>query len=237
MSMLQCWTGGMVMLLVLGQGAQAGMTASQSNDPNVDLTASLTALLGRETSGLGAVDPARLQELATAPVRTAAKTVKANKAAAVKAPAGPTYDEAWLASLPVPQENPQFDCLATALYFEARGESVKGQVAVAEVILNRVDLPNYPRTICGVVNQRGAGGCQFSYVCDGLSDAIREPAAWERAARIAGAMMQGAPRILTDGATHFHTPAVRPDWSRRFAHTATIGAHIFYRQPIRTAMN
>lgn len=225
------------MLLVLGQGAQAGMTASQSNDPNVDLTASLTALLGRETSGLGAVDPARLQELATAPVRTAAKTVKANKATAVKAPAAPTYDEAWLASLPVPQENPQFDCLATALYFEARGESVKGQVAVAEVILNRVDLPNYPRTICGVVNQRGAGGCQFSYVCDGLSDAIREPAAWERAARIAGAMMQGAPRILTDGATHFHTPAVRPDWSRRFAHTATIGAHIFYRQPIRTAMN
>jgi len=225
------------MLLVLGQGAQAGMTASQSNDPNVDLTASLTALLGRETSGLGAVDPARLQELATAPVRTAAKTVKANKAAAAKAPAAPSYDEAWLASLPVPQENPQFDCLATALYFEARGESVKGQVAVAEVILNRVDLPNYPRTICGVVNQRGAGGCQFSYVCDGLSDAIREPAAWERAARIAGAMMQGAPRILTDGATHFHTPAVRPDWSRRFAHTATIGAHIFYRQPIRTAMN
>jgi spore germination cell wall hydrolase CwlJ-like protein len=50
-------------------------------------------------------------------------------------------------------------------------------------------------------------------------------------------MMSGAPRLLTDGATHFHTPKVRPDWSRRFAHTATIGSHIFYRQPIRTAMN
>ena len=223
----------MVMLLALGHGAHAGMTVGRSNDPAVDLTANLTALLGRETSGLGAVEPARLQALAApAPAKAARKTARKAPAAAA-----PTYDQAWLSALPQPKQDAQFTCLATALYFEARGESIKGQVAVAEVILNRVDLPSYPGTVCGVVQQAGSGGCQFSYVCDGVSDRSREPAAWDRAARIAGAMLGGAPRSLTQGATHFHTPAVRPSWSRRFAHTATIGSHIFYRQPVRTAMN
>ena len=138
--------------------------------------------------------------------------------------------EAWLMAQPTPAGDADWQCLTEALYFEARGESLDGQIAVAEVILNRVDSPLYPRTVCGVVKQRGGGGCQFSYVCNGKTR-MREKDAADLAGRIARAMLDGAPRLLTDGATHFHTRAVRPDWSRRFPRTATIGAHAFYRHP------
>ncbi len=138
---------------------------------------------------------------------------------------------AWLMAQPAPNGDAEWQCLTEALYFESRGESLEGQIAVAEVILNRVDSPLYPRSICGVVKQRGGGGCQFSYVCDGRADRMREKAAADLAGRIARAMMDGAPRLLTDGATHFHTRAVRPGWSKRFPQTASIGAHVFYRHP------
>lgn len=138
--------------------------------------------------------------------------------------------EEWLMAQPAPDGDAEWQCLKEALYFEARGESLEGQIAVAEVILNRVDSPLYPRTVCGVVKQRGGGGCQFSYVCDGRTR-MREAGAADLAGRIARAMLDDAPRLLTDGATHFHTRAVRPGWSRKFSHTASIGAHLFYRQP------
>jgi spore germination cell wall hydrolase CwlJ-like protein len=138
--------------------------------------------------------------------------------------------EAWLMAQPAPAVDAEWQCLTEALYFEARGESLDGQIAVAEVILNRVDSPLYPRTVCGVVKQRGGGGCQFSYVCSG-SKRMREKGPADLAGRIARAMLDGAPRVLTDGATHFHTKGVRPSWSRRFDRTAAIGAHFFYRHP------
>jgi spore germination cell wall hydrolase CwlJ-like protein len=112
--------------------------------------------------------------------------------------------EDWLMAQPTPTGGADWQCLTEALYFEARGESLQGQIAVAEVILNRVDSPLYPRTVCGVVKQRGSGGCQFSYICDGRTDRMRERQAADVAGRIAQAM--------------------------RFAHTTTIGAHVFYRK-------
>lgn len=136
----------------------------------------------------------------------------------------------WLAAQPAPEGDAQWQCLTEALYFEARGESLEGQIAVAEVILNRADSPLYPSSVCGVVKQRGGGGCQFSYVCNGKSR-MREKGAADLAGRIARAMLDGAPRVLTDGATHFHTRSVRPSWSKRFPKTAAIGVHLFYRQP------
>jgi spore germination cell wall hydrolase CwlJ-like protein len=138
--------------------------------------------------------------------------------------------EEWLMAQPRPTGDEQWQCLTEALYFEARGETLQGQIAVAEVILNRVDSPLYPRTVCGVVKQRGGGGCQFSYVCNGRTK-MREKGAADLAGRIARAMLDGAPRVLTDGATHFHTRGVKPSWSKRFSRTAAIGAHLFYRQP------
>lgn len=139
--------------------------------------------------------------------------------------------EDWLMAQPDPTGTADWTCLTEAIYFEARGESLQGQVAVAEVILNRVDNPLYPRSVCGVVKQRGSGGCQFSYICDGRTDRMRERVPADLAGRIARAMLDGAPRVLTEGATSFHTRAVRPSWSRRYIQTAAIGAHVFYRKP------
>lgn len=123
----------------------------------------------------------------------------------------------------------ELKCLAEALYFEARGESLQGQKAVAEVILNRRDSGKFPGSVCGVVKQGNKGGCQFSYHCGGNSRAIREKGAFLRAKRVAEAALNGAPRTLTGGATYFHTGAVRPSWSRKFTRTTRIGSHIFYR--------
>ena len=214
------------MLLALAGGVRAEMTVSQSNDPTAAVGMNLTALLGQEKAALGAVSGARLEAIVTPPVAKA-KT-KGGQIA---------FDTVWLASQPAAKGGAEFECLATALYFEARGEGIKGQAAVAEVILNRVESPQFPRTICGVVNQSNGRGCQFSYTCDGYADRIREQGAWSVARKVARAMIDGAPRQLTDGATYFHTPSVRPSWARRFELTAKIGRHIFYRAPIQTAMN
>ena len=113
-------------------------------------------------------------------------------------------------------------CLSEALYFEARGEGAQGQRAVAEVILNRVDHPRFPKTVCGVVNQRG----QFTY---NKNARIREKGSFARVQQVALAALSGAPRTLTDGATYFHTGRVSPSWTRRFERTTRIGSHIFYR--------
>ncbi|SDW21569.1 Cell Wall Hydrolase [Albimonas donghaensis] len=129
----------------------------------------------------------------------------------------------------------QWACLTEALYFEARGETLAGQVAVAEVILNRVDRADYPNTVCKVVRQGASTArryaCQFSYKCDGKSDAMNERGAYKRVGKVARAMMDGRARTITDGATHYHADHVRPRWAKKFPKTASIGDHIFYRAP------
>ena len=127
----------------------------------------------------------------------------------------------------------EWACLREAIYFEARGEPVEGQVAVAEVVLNRRDGDTYPDTVCAVVRQ-GTGrihACQFSYTCDGIPEAVSDPAAWDLAGRIARAMIDGAPRRVTHEATHYHADYVDPYWARAFPRTAEVGRHIFYRAP------
>lgn len=152
---------------------------------------------------------------------------------------GITYSHEWLAQLPKPQGGAEWRCLAEALYFEARGESIKGQFAVAEVIMNRVNSTRYPDTICGVINQ-GTGrkyACQFTYTCDGHAEIIAEPKAFERVGKIAKVTMKAEKRPLTKGATHYHTKAVSPNWARVYPRTATIGFHHFYKQPTRISSN
>ena len=154
-------------------------------------------------------------------------------------PAEIGYSRDWLDAQPAVKGDDQWACLAEALYFEARGESVKGQFAVAEVILNRVDSPRFPDTVCGVINQ-GTGrkyACQFTYTCDGFKEIINEPRAFKRVGKIAKVMVSGAPRDLTDGATFYHTRAVSPRWSRKFTRTTSIGQHHFYRPPTRVSLN
>jgi hypothetical protein len=122
------------------------------------------------------------------------------------------YDRGFLAGLPAASGGEDWQCLTEALYFEARGEDTRGIFAVAEVILNRVDSGRFPDSVCAVVNQ-GTGEkyqCQFTYTCDGLAETIREPRAWRRVGKVARLMLDGAPRMLTNGATHYHTLAVDP---------------------------
>lgn len=126
-------------------------------------------------------------------------------------------------------------CLAQAIYYEARGESQRGQVAVAEVVMNRVRSSAYPNSICEVVYQGSTRvtGCQFTFTCDGSLNQRPRGRGWERAQRTATAMMLGYHRPITQNATHYHTHAVNPVWNSGLVETTNIGSHVFYRFPNR----
>jgi hypothetical protein len=123
-------------------------------------------------------------------------------------------------------------CLAEAVYFEARGEAVRGQMAVAQVVLNRAFSGKYPETVCGVVyqNKHRHLACQFTFACDNNKDVIREPEMWERARKIAKAMLDGQlwlPEV--DKSTHYHAYWVRPSWVNEMKRMYKTGVHTFYR--------
>ncbi len=122
-------------------------------------------------------------------------------------------------------------CLATAVYFEARSESEEGQLAVARVILNRVKDPEFPKTICGVVYQgaQNRHGCQFSFACDGRADQPKTRQAWSQAQRVASRAMAGQNDIaIMATATHYHADYVQPSWASTMKRLIKIGRHIFY---------
>jgi spore germination cell wall hydrolase CwlJ-like protein len=130
------------------------------------------------------------------------------------------------------------NCLATAVYFEARGESVVGQKAVAEVVVARTRVPGRPRTICGVVYEGShrKTGCQFSFTCDGVADKVRDRHAWRQAMLVAANVMRTGGKVnpVAGGATFYHADYVNPPWASRMIKVAEIGTHIFYRpQPGR----
>jgi spore germination cell wall hydrolase CwlJ-like protein len=123
-------------------------------------------------------------------------------------------------------------CLATAIYFEARGESRSGQIAVGQVILNRVRSPNFPETICGVVYQgQMAPGCQFSFACDGKTDIPRNDAQWAQAQALAKKITSGQEWLAEIGySTYYHANYVRPNWVGDMSKIDKIGRHIFYKK-------
>lgn len=130
----------------------------------------------------------------------------------------------------------QHNCLSQAIYYEARGETQRGQIAVAEVIMNRVRSRAYPNSICGVVYQGShrVTGCQFTFTCDGSLNRRPRGRAWTQAQRVATAVMMGYARPLTQNATHYHTTAVNPVWNSGLVETTQIGVHVFYRFPNRS---
>ena len=140
------------------------------------------------------------------------------------------YSVEQLAKVPVVKGGKNWECLANAIYFEARGETLRGQYAVAEVILNRVASRAYPNNVCAVVSQGSArrNACQFSYMCDGKAEYIREPKAFSQSGKISRIMLNGAPRELTKGALFYHSKSVLPRWIKKMRRTATIGYHHFY---------
>ncbi|MCH8167895.1 MAG: cell wall hydrolase [Proteobacteria bacterium] len=148
---------------------------------------------------------------------------------------GGVIDLSQIHRVRVAKRSRQWRCLTEALYFEARGESLVGQVAVAEVILNRVDSKAYPNSVCGVVHQGQTkrNACQFSFICDGKVEHIGDRKAFEELGKVAWVMLQGKPRILTGKATHYHAASVLPRWAKRLVRTARIGDHIFYRPALK----
>ncbi|MEB8387101.1 cell wall hydrolase [Rhodobacteraceae bacterium KMM 6894] len=182
---------------------------------------SLQRLMGYEERGIDALPKDRVEKFLGTPKSSLA------------------YSRDWIDSQKTVKGGPEWRCLAEALYFEARGESVKGQFAVAEVIMNRVEHAQFPDTVCGVVHQ-GTGrkyGCQFTYTCDGHAEVISEPRAFTRVGKVAQMAIKGKTGTLTKGATHYHTRAVNPRWARVYPRVATIGVHHFYRRPTRVSSN
>jgi spore germination cell wall hydrolase CwlJ-like protein len=123
-------------------------------------------------------------------------------------------------------------CLAEAVYFEARGEAVRGQIAVAQVVLNRAFSGFYPSTVCAVVyqNKHRHLACQFTFACDNVADVVREPDMWDRAKKIAKAMLDGQlwlPEVAKS--THYHAYWVRPSWVHEMKKMYKYGVHTFYR--------
>jgi spore germination cell wall hydrolase CwlJ-like protein len=123
-------------------------------------------------------------------------------------------------------------CLSDALYFEARGEGERGEMAVAEVVFHRLQSGTYGHSICSIVYS-GADkhACQFSFACDGSLLRPRARGAWKRAQLLAAHIMVGQARLLniTGGATSFHALTAAPEWSGTLERTAQIGNHVFYK--------
>lgn len=225
MSLLNVKTLAVAATLLAMPAAAEDVSMSTSSVPTSAISNQIVTMLGQETSALRRISAERLVALVSPVSRRGTRS----------APDTPrfAYTENTISSMPRAHGGPQWQCLSEALYFEARGESLKGLFGVAEVILNRVDSPRFPGTICGVVGQGSnhLHACQFSYKCDGQPERIREPAAYDRVGKVARIMMDGAPRVLTKGATYFHATSVSPSWSRSFVRTARIDQHYFYRDP------
>lgn len=211
---------GFLLCAVIGSTAVADVTVSTSTNPTARIGQRINALYEAESRAVKGINRIGMKRL-------------------TEAPASSLYSRQRLDAMAFKTGGQSWNCLSEALYFEARGETVQGMFAVAEVILNRVDDPRYPNSVCGVVNQ-GTGAkfrCQFTYTCDGRPETIGNTRAYQRVGKVAKLMLDGEDRRLTGGATHYHTKAVKPKWSRSFPRTATIGAHHFYRQPSRLASN
>lgn len=125
----------------------------------------------------------------------------------------------------------ELDCLTQAVYYEARGEGGDGMKAVAQVVLNRVRHPAFPKTVCGVVFQGAArsSGCQFSFTCSGVMRGRINASAWNRARAVASGALSGSVFARVGAATHFHTTGVAPGWRSSLVQVSQVGSHLFYR--------
>ena len=171
-----------------------------------------------------------LGAVAVAVILSIPRPVAEPAAVRVALPATPPAQAAAVAAVASTRKSRDLDCLTEAVYFEARGESRDGQAAVAQVVLNRVKHPAFPKTVCGVVYQGVKGrGCQFSFTCDGKGERAEEGAAWRRARWVAARALAGVVVPQVGSATHFHAARVQPGWGPGFARVAQVGLHVFYR--------
>jgi spore germination cell wall hydrolase CwlJ-like protein len=206
-----------------GGMAPGALAIAQRHDP---FTISGAAQRDRQSADFAA----RLDSAGTAPVGVTAVSLM------LRPDLGPEGDNVAgrlrFASIGALDGARDLDCLTQAVYYEARGESPKGQAAVAQVVLNRVRHPAFPKTICAVVFQ-GAGqrktDCQFSFVCDGSMRGVRDEDAWDRAQHIAARALSGVVLADIGGATHFHATRLDTQWGDGLVKVAQVGLHVFYK--------
>ncbi len=141
------------------------------------------------------------------------------------------FSKKALDSVKMPKMSRELKCLSEALYFEARGEQIEGQIAVADVIINRKKSSQFPNTICGVISEGShkRNACQFSYNCDGKLELIYDKKTYRRIVKLSSMILKGSFSDVTKGATFFHASEVNPNWSKKFKKTRKIGRHIFYK--------
>ena len=145
-------------------------------------------------------------------------------------PLAPSQAPAAPIEVQVARSQGALDCLTDAVYYEARGESDRGQAAVAQVVLNRVRRNGFPKSVCGVVFQGASEhACQFSFACDGAMREDREPAAWRRARGIAQRALDGVVMQEVGDATNFHVARLGQIWGSGLVEVAQVGAHVFYK--------
>ncbi len=203
-----------------GQTRFADATPTQDSGPRI----SVAAIDFGQVGALTAIDAAVPLSDAPIPAMASAELAYARAIAPITGEYG-TTDK-------VAVSDKELWCLATAVYFEARGESYRGQVAVAQVVMNRTKHRLYPDTICGVVfeNEQRRNSCQFSFACDGRPETVTDRSAWVQAQDIAKKVTDGD-LYLTEvaEATHYHATYVSPRWAPRMHKMTQIGLHIFYR--------
>ncbi|MBU1304982.1 MAG: cell wall hydrolase [Alphaproteobacteria bacterium] len=213
----------------LGQSRLADVSIPATGDveigPRMSIAAIDPSLIGASSSdALDAIAGIAPEAFTPVPVTASAQLAYARELAPVTG--------GFSTGQPIEASEKELWCLATAIYFEARGESYRGQVAVAQVVQNRVKDRRYPGTICGVVfqNQNKRNACQFSFACDGIPEYVNDSAAWTQAQDIAKRFTDGQLYLTEVGdATHYHATYVRPDWAPRMTKVTQIGLHVFYK--------
>ena len=206
--------------LSIGVAFSAPSDGSQAAAPQLQLTPAKAAQLVAATSA----SPAQLRATGEQ-----AKLINAQ----LPFNAGPV-----LAARPFALDSQSLDasrallCLTQAVYYEAGFEPLQGRRAVAQVVLNRMRHPAFPKSVCGVVYQGSRSPvCQFSFVCDGSINRAPAMSAWNEARKVAAAALAGHVETSVGSATHYHADYVAPYWAPKLTKLAKLGAHIFYRWP------
>jgi spore germination cell wall hydrolase CwlJ-like protein len=214
--------------------SDAALTASQGED------AGALAIARRHDRYANLELDPRERHVAALTARLAQREASGSNPLLVRASLGTEATTPALAAPPAPMrpfslrgaldQSRDLECLTQAVYYEARGESRGGQQAVAQVVLNRVRHPAFPKSVCGVVFQGARyGGCQFSFACDGSVHRPVEIRAWRRAETVAAKALDGAVMGEVGSATHFHVIGLTPGWRNRMTQVALVGQHVFYR--------
>jgi len=221
------WIASSILSLVAGLYLFAGLSVSgvgvEEGRAIAGVPSNLPGVL--RTNAPPAPEPLQFREVAP---QTA---VAINAAVPISDSPNPAASAFTMASASATDRARALQCLTAAIYYEAARETVEGQRAVAQVVLNRVRHPVYPNTVCGVVYQGSerATGCQFTFTCDGSLARAPMASYWERARQVAALALSGSVYAPVGWATHYHTNYVVPYWSSSLVKAATIGTHIFYR--------